>query len=61
MTKDVDVVEIRGARLLDVAVQLFGKERLGRAGGQLYLESVSTGLPPLPGDFAKWCVEVPGP
>lgn len=60
MTKDVDVVASTDSHLLDVATRVFGKGGAGVSGNGLYLESVSSGLPPLPGGFPKRCLEVPG-
>lgn len=61
MTKDVDVVENRESPLLEVAIQVFGKNGSNGLEHGLYLESVSSGLPPLPIGFQKRCVEISGP
>ena len=60
-TKDVDVVDVDGSRLLGLAVDLFGKNGPRRALHGFYLETVSSGLPPLPIGYQKRCVAVPGP
>jgi hypothetical protein len=61
MTKDVDVVDVAGSRLLGIAVQVFGKGGPGQAGRGFYLETVSSGLPPLPIGYQGRCLAVPGP
>jgi hypothetical protein len=61
MTRDVDVVDAAGSRLLGVAVRVFGKGGPGHRGHGFYLEAVSSGLPPLPIGFQGRCVAVPGP
>jgi hypothetical protein len=60
MTKDVDVVDMQGSRLLRVAVEEFGKGGPAHLGHGLYLEPVSSGLPPLPAGFQRRCIEIPG-
>lgn len=60
MTKDVDVVDIAGSRLLGVAVDIFGKKKSGQLAHHFYIETVSSGLPPLPIGYQKRCVEIPG-
>ena len=61
MTKDVDVVEVAPAPLLDRAAEAFarGGEAHRRLG--FYLEVVSSGLPPMPAGFAARCVAIDGP
>lgn len=61
MTKDVDVVDAAGSRLLAIAVGVFGKGGPGHRGHGFYLETVSSGLPPLPVGYQKRCVDLPGP
>jgi hypothetical protein len=61
MTKDVDVVEVEPSRLLTVAIEMFKKGGLGHTGHGLYLEAVSSGLPPIPIGSQERCVEVAGP
>jgi hypothetical protein len=61
MTKDVDVVDDAGSRLLPIAVQEFTRGGARHAGLGLYLEAVSSGLPPLPIGYQGRCVDVPGP
>jgi hypothetical protein len=61
MTKDVDVVDVTGSRLFDLALAVFGKDGTGRRVGGFYLESVSSGLPPLPPGYQVRCVAVVGP
>lgn len=60
MTKDVDVVDVAGSRLLDVAVAAFGKDGPRRAAHSFYLETVSSGLPPLPIGYQGRCLDIPG-
>jgi Nucleotidyltransferase of unknown function (DUF6036) len=60
MTKDVDVVHVAGSRLLDIAVNSFGKYGSERQAQQLYLETVASGLPPLPIGYQGRCVDIPG-
>jgi hypothetical protein len=59
-TVDVDVVHIHDSRLLDIAVERFGRDSPKRLAGDFYLETVSSGLPPLPAGFEKRCIDVPG-
>ncbi|HWE37780.1 MAG TPA: DUF6036 family nucleotidyltransferase [Isosphaeraceae bacterium] len=61
MTKDVDVVEVAGSRLLGIAVRVFGKGGPGHRAWGFYLETVSSGLPPLPLGYQSRCIDVPGP
>jgi hypothetical protein len=60
MTKDVDVVEDH-SELLKIAIKLFGKESPKYVVTDFYLESVSSGLPPLPSGYQNRAVEIPGP
>ena len=60
MTKDVDVVHLADSRLLEAAVGLFGRTGRAVSPGGLYLETVSSGLPPLPIGYAGRLVEVAG-
>jgi hypothetical protein len=60
MTKDVDVVHEHNQPLLDRAEELFGRgtasaERLG-----FYLETVPSGLPPMPAGYQARAGELPG-
>ena len=61
MTKDVDVVYDHGSKLLDRAVETFGRGTIGAARHGLYLEAVSSGLPPLPVGYQGRCIAIPGP
>lgn len=61
MTKDVDIVHVHGSRLQAIAVETFGKGTAGAGRHGFYLESVSSGLPPLPVGYQARCVDVPGP
>ncbi|MFO0951213.1 MAG: DUF6036 family nucleotidyltransferase [Isosphaeraceae bacterium] len=61
MTKDVDVVNDDRSRLLGVALAIFGKQGTSRRESGLYLEAVSSGLPPLPSGYQSRAIEVPGP
>jgi len=60
MTKDVDVVFQHGSRLLERAVEVFGAGRPGARRLGFFLETVSSGLPPLPAGFQGRCVDIPG-
>jgi hypothetical protein len=60
MTKDVDVVDQHGSRLLEIAMTQFGKEGQRRLGVGLYLEAVPAGLPPLPHHFRGRCLDISG-
>jgi hypothetical protein len=59
MTKDVDVV-LDTSQLLMLAVRTFGKDGTGHRGQGLYLETVSSGFPPIPGGFQDRCIGIPG-
>lgn len=59
-TVDVDVVHDHDSRLLDIAVERFGRNSPKRLAGDFYLETVSSGLPPVPAGYQKRCVDVPG-
>ena len=61
MTKDVDGVEIHGSSLQDIAIRLFGKDSPGSQQWGFYLETVSSGLPPLPAGYPSRCIDVIGP
>src|SRR4051794_7453223 len=61
MTKDVDIVAVHGSRLQEIAEATFGKNTAGASRHGFYLESVSSGLPPLPIGYQARCVDVPGP
>jgi hypothetical protein len=61
MTKDVDVVEVAGSRLLGIAARLFEKGGSGHRAWGFYLETVPSGLPPLPLGYQSRCIDVPGP
>jgi Nucleotidyltransferase of unknown function (DUF6036) len=61
MTKDVDVVYDHGSTLLDRAVETFGKGTAEAARHGFYLETVSSGLPPLPIGYRSRCIAIPGP
>jgi hypothetical protein len=60
MTKDLDVVEEHDNRLLGVAERVFGKDAVKGRGHGFYLETVPSGLPPLPHGYQSRCVDVPG-
>lgn len=60
MTSNVDVVYVHGLSLLNRAIELFGKGTAGAARHGFYLESVSSGLPPLPIGYQSRCVRIPG-
>jgi hypothetical protein len=60
MTKDVDVVDDFRSRLLIIAVGAFGKDHSRVPARRFYLETVSSGLPPLPAGYRGRCVDVPG-
>ena len=61
MTKDVDVVEVRPSRLLTLVSEVFKKGASGNAGYGFYLETVSSGFPPLPAGFEARCIDIEGP
>jgi hypothetical protein len=61
MTKGIDVVELEPSRLFAVAVEVFKEGGPGQTRYGLYLEAVSSGLPPVPIGFQKRSVEVAGP
>ena len=59
MTKDVDVVHDHASRLLKIVEERFGKN--GSQGvNLLYIETVSSGLPPLPSGYQQRCVDLLG-
>jgi hypothetical protein len=60
MTKDVDVVYIHGSPLLERAVDIFGAGTPGSTRHGFYLETVSSGLPPLPIGYQNRSVAIPG-
>jgi hypothetical protein len=60
MTKDVDVVDADNLKLQRKAEELFGKGSPGAARWGFYLETVSSGFPPLPGSYRARSVEIPG-
>lgn len=59
-TVDVDIVHMHDSRLLDIAVEKFGRDGPGRLASDFYLETVSSGLPPLPAGFQKRCIGITG-
>lgn len=61
MTKDIDIVEVHGSRLHEIALRLFGRGSDGARRSGFYLESVSSGLPPLPAGYQTRCIDIPGP
>lgn len=60
-TKDVDIVEVGPSPLLEAALAAFGRGGGSRAAGGFYLESVSSGFPPMPAGFDRRGVAVAGP
>lgn len=60
MTRDVDIVDVADSRLLGIAMGIFGKGNPGHTLYQFYLETVPTGLPPLPIGYQRRCVDIPG-
>jgi Nucleotidyltransferase of unknown function (DUF6036) len=60
MTKDVDIVHDT-SRLQKKALETFGEGTVAANILGLYLESVSSGLPPLPSGYQARCVDIPGP
>jgi hypothetical protein len=60
MTKDVDIVHVEGSRLQEIAMAAFGRDSPGARLHGFYLESVSSGLPPLPSGYRARCIDIPG-
>jgi hypothetical protein len=60
MTKDVDIVHDT-SRLQEKALEMFGEGTVAANILGLYLESVSSGLPPLPSGYQARCIDIPGP
>ncbi len=60
MTKDVDIVDIHDSPLQKIAVETFGKDTPAARRLGFYLESVSSGLPPLPGGYQTRCIDIEG-
>jgi hypothetical protein len=60
MTKDVDVVYLHGSDLQGKAEELFGKGTSGAATWGFYLETVSSGLPPIPNGYQSRSLDVVG-
>jgi Nucleotidyltransferase of unknown function (DUF6036) len=61
MTKDVDIVHIHDSPLQTVAEETFGRDTAAAKRLGFYLESVSSGLPPLPIGYTTRCIDVEGP
>jgi hypothetical protein len=61
MTKDVDIVYFHGSDLQKKAEELFGKGTQGAEKWGFYLETVSSGLPPIPNGYQSRSIDVPGP
>jgi hypothetical protein len=59
MTKDVDIVHDT-SRLQARALEAFGEGTAAANILGLYLESVSSGLPPLPSGYQTRCIDIPG-
>jgi hypothetical protein len=60
-TKDVDVIEVKTSHLLTVVSEVFKKDSERSIGYGFYLETLSSGFPPMPAGFEKRCKDVPGP
>jgi hypothetical protein len=60
MTKDVDIVDIHDSPLQKIAVETFGRDTPAAKRLGFYLESVSSGLPPLPGGYQAHCIDIDG-
>lgn len=60
MTKDVDVVYDQRSVLLAQAETRFGKDTPAARKHDLYLETVSSGLPPLPQGYERRSRSIPG-
>jgi hypothetical protein len=61
MTKDIDVIYFHGSELQDKAVEKFGQGTPGAQKWGFYLETVSSGLPPVPAGYRSRSSDVPGP
>lgn len=59
-TKDVDIVYVHDSPLHKIAEETFGKEGLAARRFGFYLESVSSGLPPLPLGYQGRCIDIEG-
>jgi hypothetical protein len=60
MTKDVDIVYDPDSPLQVLAEQTFGRDTPAAKSLGFFLESVSSGLPPLPSGYKARCVDVEG-
>jgi hypothetical protein len=60
MTKDIDIVHTHNSPLQEIAEMAFGRDTPTAARWGFYLESVSSGLPPLPLGYQSRCVDVEG-
>lgn len=60
MTKDVDVVYVHGSALLARAEVDFGKGTAASRQYDLFLETVSSGMPPLPHGYQSRGIPIPG-
>src|SRR5262249_49245234 len=61
MTKDVDIVYVHDSPLQTIAEEPSGKAPPAARRFGFYLESVSSGLPPLPAGYQARSVEIEGP
>jgi hypothetical protein len=61
MTKDIDIIYVHGSELQNKAEELFGKGSAGAERWGFYLETVSSGLPPVPNGYQSRSSDVPGP
>lgn len=60
MTKDIDIVDMHGPPLQKVAEEIFGRDTPAARRYGFFLESVSSGLPPLPIGYQARCVDLEG-
>ena len=60
MTKDVDVVHVHDSPLREQAIREFGRGTPAATELGVFLESVSSGLPPLPPGYQTRCSELDG-
>ena len=60
-TKDIDVIYFHGSELQNKAVEQFGQGTQGARKWGFYLETVSSGLPPIPNGYRSRSIDVPGP